>query len=119
MSAGSKLKGWFQDQKDLGLSFVIEKLLRSKIEGYGRLQEFALNSRDRTAQVILLLQGEAEPLKLEIQEYELHDDPAGSYVTVNRLTTSKAWMTRLLEDFFVGRRLPIPEKYANIAKMLL
>jgi len=119
MSAASKLMGWFQDQKDNSVSFVVEKLLRGKLEAYGRLLEFNLNSRQHSAQLTLLLQGETEPLTVEIQEYQLTHDPSGSYVTVNRANTSKAWLTRLLEDFLIGRRLDIPEKYANMAKMLL
>jgi hypothetical protein len=119
MNTGSKLKDWIHRQKDASVSMVAEKMLQKYLEPYGRLMDLALNSRQNTASIKVLLKGETEPLIIDIQEYELVQEPAGSYVTVKRATASREWLTLLLRTFLLGRRLDVPEKYATYAKMLL
>ena len=119
MNTGSKMKDWFHKQKDASVSMVAEKMLQKYLEPYGRLLDFALDSRQHTASIKLLLKGEADPVTIDIHEYELVQDPSGIYVTVKRATSSREWLTVLLRSFLLGRRLDLPEKYASYAKMLL
>ena len=119
MNAGSKLKDWIHRQKDASVSMVAEKMLQKYLEPYGRLLELALNSRQNTASIKMLLRGETEPVTIDIQEYELVQAGTGSYLTVKRATASREWLTALLRTFLLGRRLDLPEKYASYAKLLL
>jgi hypothetical protein len=119
VSATSKLKDWIQGQKDSSVSLVAEKLLQEYVEPYGSLRSFSLNSRQNAASFEVLLKGETEPITVDVQEYQLIQDSTGSYVAVTRVNASREWLTSLLQDFVVGRRLAIPRKYASYAKMLL
>ena len=119
MSIGASLKNWFQTQKDHSVSLIAERMLRAKLEPYGSVTEFSLDSKRNTASLSLLLRGEAEPVTVDIQEYDLAHEADSHYFVVKQVATSREWLTRLLQDFVIGQRFLIPEKYANYAKMLL
>lgn len=119
MSATDKLKNWFQGQKDSSVSFVMEKMLQKKLERYGRLMEFKLDSRQNTASLKLLLKGETDPVSVWVEEYRVLENAAGNSVVVKRARASREWITLLMEDVLLGKCFPIPEKYASVTRMLL
>lgn len=114
-----KLKNWLQDQKENTVSFVLEKMLRRKLERYGRLLEFKLDSRQGAASVKVLLEGETDPVTVWIDEYQLISHRDGTSVAVTRARASRQWLTFLLEDFLLGRPLQVPAEYASYVKMVL
>ncbi len=79
---------------------------------------FYIDSRQKTAQVEVLLKGEKEPITLIVQEYELSTEDSGTYLTIRKATASREWLAVLLDKFVCGRRFPIPEKYASVARMV-
>lgn len=119
MSTAGRLKSWLQDRKDSSVSMVLEKMLQKKIARYGRLLQFRIDSARSSASVEVLLHGEAHPLAVQIERYELSHRQQTSYVTVHQATTSRQWLNSLLEDAILGRPFPIPEQYASYAKMIL
>ena len=119
MKARDKLTDWLKTRKDSSVSFMVETLLRKRLEAYGRVLEFDLNSRQRQAAVKILLRGETEPVTLNVVEYGLVADANCVSLTILRATGSRPWLTQLLEEFVVGRSFPIPEKYSSVVKMLL
>jgi hypothetical protein len=119
MSVATTVKNWLHTQKDHSVSFLAEGMLRTRLEPYGCLREFKLDSQKNTASFTLLLKGELEPVTVDVQEYGLVEDGHGHYLVVNQVGSSRKWLDALLNDFLVGRRLRIPEKYAHYTKLLL
>lgn len=119
MNAREKLTGWLKERKDSSVSFLVEKVLQKRLEPYGRLLSFELNSREQTASVKMMPTGEVEPITLEVEQYVLTLEAAGVFLTIKHASTSRPWLTRLLEEFVIGRAFPVPEKYSNVVKMLL
>ena len=118
-TAGSKLKNWLHSQKDSSVSFMAEKMLQKKLEPYGQILDFQLNSREHSAVLQLLLKGETQALTLFVDEYGVTQDKEGSWVTVRRARASRDWLTRALQDFVVGKPMLIPEQFAGVARLLL
>ncbi len=110
---------WLANPKDTSVSMVLEKVLRDQLQKYGRVLDFKLDSRQNTLRLELLLKGEQEPLSVFVDEYQLVSDATGTWVVIKRATASRDWITTLLQDFVLSRRIPIPDKYASISKMLL
>ena len=119
MNAAGKLKNWFQDQKDTSVSFLVEKMLQKKLERYGQLLEFKLDSRRCAAFLSLRLKGESAPVSVRIEEYQVLNAAGTGAVVVKRASASREWLTLLLEDVVLGKPFTIPEKYASITRMLL
>jgi hypothetical protein len=119
MNARDKLTGWLHSRKDSSVSFVVEKLLQKRLEAYGRLLEFELNSRHQTASLKILLKGEMDPVTLNVEQYVLLVAANGADLTIKHASASRPWITQILEEFVIGRPFPIPAKYTNIVRMLL
>ena len=83
------------------------------LQPYGRVTDFKLNSESRELDVTVELNGEVEPLRVHIQEYELIEEEGKMFLIIHRVVTSRAWLTALARDLAVGRKLELPE---NIAK---
>jgi hypothetical protein len=119
MSARDKLTGWLKERKDSSVSFLVEKVLQKRLEGYGRLLAFDLNSREQTACVKMLPTGEVEPVTINVEQYVLSMEPGGVFLTLKQASTSRPWLTKLLDEFVVNQPFPVPEKYGNVIKLLL
>jgi hypothetical protein len=85
------------------------------LQPYGRVTSLRLDSDSGELDVTLELNGEAEPLRVHLQEYELVEEGAKMFLVIHRISTSRAWLTSLATDLAVGRRLEVPN---NIAKQV-
>lgn len=89
------------------------------LQPYGRITSFKLNSESRELDVTVELNGEVEPLRVHIQEYELIEEDGKMFLIIHRVVTSRAWLTALVRDLAVGRKLELPENIARqIARFL-
>ena len=119
MSTSDTWKNWLKGHKDSSVSFILEKALRPRLERYGRLIRFKINSRAKTATVEVLPKGETEPVTIWIERYELADQPTGMAVVIQRASASREWLTLLMEDFLVGRAWPVPAQYSTYVRMAI
>ena len=89
------------------------------LQPYGRITNFKLNSESRELDLTVELNGEVEPLRVHIQEYELIGEGDKTFLVIHRVVTSRAWLTALARDLAVGRKLELPENIARqIARFL-
>ena len=119
MSTSKKLSDWIRRPKDSSTAFVLERLLGKALARYGRISSLRFDSRQKTAQIELLLHGEKEALTLRIEDYELIQEGAATFAIIKQASASREWVSALLEDFVRGKRFPVPEKYAAIIRMVV
>jgi hypothetical protein len=119
MNPAGKLRNWLHERKDASVSFMAEKMLQQKLERYGQIMDIQLNSRERTAVLQLLLKGETEPVTIFVDDYAVSQDQTGSWVTVRKARASREWITQALQEFVVGKSLPIPDQFAGLVRVLL
>ena len=106
--------GFLSASKDRLVEAMAPGVLNSGfLQPYGRITDFKLNSESRELDVTVELNGEVEPLRVHIQEYELIEETGKILLIIHRVVTSRAWLTAVVRDLAVGRKLEIP---ANIAK---
>jgi hypothetical protein len=118
MSKEKKSSGWLQRGKDSTTAFVLERTLGKALARYGRVLSLQLDSRQKAAQIEVLLKGEDEPLTVRIEEYELVQEEAMTYIDIKKASASREWVNALLEDRVQGKRFPIPEKFAAIVRLV-
>jgi hypothetical protein len=94
--------------KDSLASSAAKSFIASKISRYGKLNELRIRSRDRSIFVELLLQGEEEPLRIEIARYRIVMRNGEAMMIVEEVRASRVWLHHALEDFLLGRELPVP-----------
>lgn len=89
---------------------LIQKAIQSKLASSGldwvKLESFNLSSRDKTVNLELSLEGEAEPVKAEIR-YSL---AAENMIVIRDIITSRKWMTEALKLALLktGDRFALP-----------
>ena len=112
--------GLLSSSKDRLVETMAPGLLNSGfLQPYGRISSFKLNSESRELDVTVELNGEVEPLRVHIQEYELTEEDGKMFLIIRRAVTSRAWLTALVGDLAVGRKLKLPENIARqIARFL-
>jgi hypothetical protein len=103
-----KLPTMFGGIKDSLSSAAAKSLLASRLDRYVNLTELKIRSRDRTISAELILEGEEVPITILIESYRIAGVSGAHTLTVEKLTTSKAWLQNLLDDLIVGKPLPVP-----------
>lgn len=98
----------FGSFKDSLASSAAKSLLAGRIERYGRLTELRIRSREKTIRVEMILTGEVEELKIEVERYRVTGVAGAHALVIERILASRQWVQLLLEDFVVGKPIPIP-----------
>jgi hypothetical protein len=112
--------GFLSSSKDRLVENAAPSLLnKSVLQPYGRIVDLKLNSRDKTLEVTLELKGEQQLMHIDIQEYELFKEQNRSFLIIKKGSTSREWLTALLEKFVIGKRLEVPADAATIVSQFL
>jgi len=88
------------------------------LKPYGTLTALKLDTTARTINAELQLNGETEPVRIEVHEYELLEEAGKAFVVLKSLSTSRSWLTRLANDFAVGRRFALPESVRKFIPLI-
>ena len=105
--------------KDWLIEKTVPGLLNDRVlKPYGELTAFKFNSSERSAEGEIMLKGETKPVQLRIGSYELADVGGRTFVIINNLVTSREWMTRLAQEFVIGKRFELPESMGKYAAMI-
>jgi hypothetical protein len=81
--------------------------------------EVSINSREKKAHFELHLKGELDSFTITIQEYELIHEDARAFVVVKKATSTRPWINSVITDFLLEKKIPVPDKFANLLKLAL
>ena len=108
--------GFLSASKDRLVETMAPGVLNSGfLQPYGRITDFKLNSESRELDVTVELNGEVEPLRVHIEEYELIEEAGKIFLIVHRVVTSRTWLKALATNLAVGRKVELPE---NVGKQI-
>lgn len=119
MGFADKFKDAVSAVKDTGAGTAIRTWLSREMADYGEVLDFKINSRERTAELHVLLKGEREPLTIQIGGWELTQSGTGEAVMVTQARASREWVNAVLRKFVIGQRHAIPAQYSGMVKMVL
>src|SRR5580693_7336836 len=97
--------------KDRLLATGAKAHVNKLIERYGTLVDLQLNTVYRSLSLTLLLKGEGTPIEIRVHEYTLLTTDGKSVLVIDgsKIDTSREWLTALIRDRVVEKRLVIPE----------
>ena len=106
--------------KDRLLATGARARLNKLIEGYGTLVDLQLNTVDRSLSLTLLLKGEGTPIEIRVHEYTLFTEDGQSVLVIDgsKIDTSREWLTALIRDQVVEKRLVIPENLGWVVQLV-
>jgi hypothetical protein len=112
--------GFFSDAKDrLVESAALPVLNNAWLKPFGRATSLKIDSSNRTAELCLELNGEETPITIKVQDYELIQEPNGTFIVLKSVTASREWMTAMAREYLVGRRLAVPAEHAGMISRFL
>jgi len=94
--------------KDLLTSQTARVYANHLIARYGKVQDLSIDSRNRRVRLVCLLDGEALPVTVEIERYEIHQDGDKRLIEIQSCRCSRRWVETLLLDFVQGKRHELP-----------
>jgi hypothetical protein len=118
MGLGDLVMGAIGSVKDSGASAAIHLWLSRELADYGEVLDFKINSRERSAELHLLLKGEREKLAVHVDEYEVIAADK-DYIVVKRARASREWVNAVLRNLVIGKRHQIPPQYSSLIKLVL
>ena len=106
--------------KDRLLATGARARLNKLIERYGTLVDLQLNTVDRSLSLTLLLKGEGTPIEIRVHEYTLFTEDGQSVLVIDgsKIDTSREWLTALIRDQVVEKRLVIPENLGWVVQLV-
>jgi len=88
---------------------AVKTLVNQRIEKFGRVTQLEIDSVQKRARFEIALKGELTPLEVHIESYQLQSAESQWFLSVQKVRTSREWITAALEQFVVGRQFPVPE----------
>ena len=82
------------------------------------MTELLIDTKTKRVRARLDLLGEKEPIEVDIVRYSLKQKDETTYITIEKVASSREWLTAALSEFVVGQDLPIPPKVGAVLKLL-
>ncbi|WP_292660030.1 hypothetical protein [Nitratifractor sp.] len=108
-----------QGMKDRILSKGAQLAINAKIREFGKMLKLDLDSKRKSLEMEVMLEGEKEPLFVSVERYEFFEEDGGYYLRVFGVRTSRAWIDAVASSYLEGRRFEIPAEYAKILRSVI
>jgi len=105
--------------KDKALSKGAKIALNKYVSPYGNISNLSLNTKFKTMQLEILLDGDAKPIDVHIENYELIGNGSKHYLKISGIKTSKQWIDRLAHEYLESKEFHIPSEYATMLKAII
>jgi len=105
-----------QKIKDVALSHGARISMNKQISEYGEIVKLNMNSKFKTMDMEILLDGEKESVKIQIEHYEITEE---NTLKISGVTTSKAWITTLAHAHLEGKTFDVPDEYAKMLRAVI
>jgi hypothetical protein len=88
-------------------------LNRTVLAPYGEARELRLDSIEKSAEILVALKGDADPVRVTVGRYELSEVGHDIFLTIQEIETSREWMTAVAERNLVGKAFRLPREFAG------
>lgn len=113
----------FKKKKDKIISNALQSLVNILIDDYGKLIDLAVNSKDKTILLNVLLKGEKEVLNIIFSNYSIITERKNSYLQFDKISTSREWINvfcdKKLSEILRENKIQIPSYIATPINIIL
>lgn len=98
------IKNSAQKAKDSAISYTVKELANSEsFSELGKVIDLQLNSKEKTAQIDILLKGEPESIHVTIGKYLISGTEADGELLLCDIVTTREWMNAVINKVFQGK----------------
>lgn len=94
--------------KDGAMAIALKAFLNEKFKEYGEVLDCDIDTVTGCISLHAQLHGESGPVTATVQQYEVKRDSEGAYIVLHKFSSSRAWLTTLLNSLFGNKRYAIP-----------
>jgi hypothetical protein len=104
--------------KDKLFSAALKTALNCKLSEMGEFLRIDFNSSRKSLSAKLSLKGEISPLDIQVTNYRFFQDGDRCLITIEKVQTSKEWLTCLMEAYFREKELELPGHLMPIIRLI-
>ncbi len=101
--------------KDTVIAMSLKALVNDKFGQYGDITDCSVDTKNNKVVVQALLKGERERVTINLDRYEIEREGEVSYIVLKRFSSSREWLTMMLNRFLMEKRYKLP---AAVNKLL-
>ncbi len=105
--------------KDVTLSKGVCVAINYKIEEFGKMIKFNLDSKTKTIELEIMLDGEKEALHVKVNNYKFSEKDHRYTLVVQDIVTSRAWINVVASQYLSNHEFEIPAEYAKLLKLAI
>ncbi len=105
--------------KDAALSKGAKIAINNQIKEYGKMLKLNLDSEKKSIEMEVMLEGEKEPLTVNVQKYEMTQQGDKHFLKIQGVKTSRAWINTVASSYLEGKTFEIPAEYAKMLKVII
>ena len=109
----------FKAIKDTALSKGLQLTANSLIKEYGRVLKLNIDSKDKSIDLEVMLDGEVEPISIKVDKYNIIEENGKKFIEIDNITTSRSWLNRVATNFINGKKFELPKKYSDIIESII
>lgn len=103
-----------KSMKEGALSVALRAYVNDRFSEYGEVLDCQVDTKENRLTFRVMLRGEKEPASASIDRYEIENDGGDVYLKLRSFSTSREWITLLLNQLLAGKRFKIPSKVAGL-----
>lgn len=100
--------------KDSVIAISLKALVNDKFGQYGDITDCSIDTKVNKVVVQALLKGERERVTINLEKYEIEREGEVSYIVLKRFSSSREWVTLLLNRFLMGKRYKLPQAVTKL-----
>jgi hypothetical protein len=112
------LRSVLRGSKDAALAFGARTYFNNRLRRIGEMTELSIDTKKRALHVRLDLLGEAAPIEIHVNKYELKHNGTATILTIVDATASRQWLAEALREFVIGRSFTLPASAGAVLKLL-
>lgn len=113
----------FTEGKDKIISKGLKTFANIIINDYGKITDFAANTKNKTITLNVLLKGEKEDLQITFSNYSVISDDKNTYFQFDSIRTTREWLNiffeKKLSKILEENKIQIPGYIATSINILL
>ncbi|MCX7069540.1 MAG: hypothetical protein NTW01_00900 [Gammaproteobacteria bacterium] len=108
------LKGLARGVKDGALALSLKAFVNDKLSAYGEIVDVTIDTAVNRLTARAMLKGERDPVTVTVERYEIESEGEERFIKLKTFTSSRSWLTQLLNKLLADKRYKIPTAVSKL-----
>lgn len=108
------LKGLARGVKDGAIAMSLKAYVNDKLSAYGEIVDVSIDTAVSRLTARALLKGERDPVTVTVERYEIETEGEDRYIRLKTFSSSRTWLTQLLNKLLSDKRYKIPNAVSRL-----